>query len=418
MAGNDSYTKVLLQFDGSDASTTITDVAFGATPATWTAAGNAQLDTSIVKFGTAALLLDGTGDEITASDSANFDYGSGDWTVDFWFNRAGGDGANRFIFGQGDSGIANGLSVFANLTTGNVMRGVVTADGSTQVTVTGTTTYTATGWHHCAFVRTGNTLKLFLDGVQEGGDVAFSSTVHNSTNTMAIGGTGAATTLLWNGSLDEFRISIGIARWTTGFTPPTEAYSIDGITGTLTKTLANVTSSSEADLEIFGTTSKTLANATSSSEADLEIFGTVSKTLANVTPSSVADLEILGISQTLVSATLASTGTLLISGTTSKTLDNATLSADGDTGGEGDLSVTLADVLASGAGKIDISGSLTQTLGSVASSSAADMETFGSLSQTLGNCTLEVKVFDNMYLNKPNLISNATSYQNLTQRPW
>jgi hypothetical protein len=36
--------------------------------------------------------------------------------------------------------------------------------------VTGTTTFTATGWHHVAFVRTGNILKLFIDGLQEGSD--------------------------------------------------------------------------------------------------------------------------------------------------------------------------------------------------------------------------------------------------------
>ena len=33
-----------------------------------------------------------------------------------------------------------------------------------------------------------------------------------------------------NGWMDECRISKGIARWTANFTPPTEAYSPDGVT--------------------------------------------------------------------------------------------------------------------------------------------------------------------------------------------
>src|SRR5262245_3032440 len=58
-SGNDASTKVLLSFDGADASTTITDTAAGGAAHTWTAAGNAQIDTAQFKFGGSSLLCDG-----------------------------------------------------------------------------------------------------------------------------------------------------------------------------------------------------------------------------------------------------------------------------------------------------------------------------------------------------------------------
>src|SRR3990167_8969973 len=76
----DSYTKLLLHGDGSDASTTITD-EIGKTV---TAVGNAQLDTAQKKFGTASILLDGTGDYATVPDSDDWNFGAGDFTIDFW----------------------------------------------------------------------------------------------------------------------------------------------------------------------------------------------------------------------------------------------------------------------------------------------------------------------------------------------
>src|SRR5574341_108462 len=227
MAGNDSFTKILLHMDGTDGTTTFTDSNIGGSAHTWTANGNAQIDTAIAKFGSAAGLFDGTGDYIDTTDHADFSLGSGDFTIDFWFNRAGGDGTGRLIAGQSDSaGSVASTSFTARLHTTNVVLCQV-SDGAALTSVTGTTTFTATGWHHVAFVRTGNTLRMFVDGVQEGGDVAFSATVNNSTNKFAVGRLGELTTNTWNGSIDEFRLSIGTARWTANFTPPTSAYGVE-----------------------------------------------------------------------------------------------------------------------------------------------------------------------------------------------
>src|SRR5262245_49789331 len=179
---NDSFTKVLLPLNGTDGSTIIADTNVGGSAHTWTANGNAQIDTAISKFGGAALLLDGSGDYLSTPDHADFDVGSGAFTIDFWFNRAGGDGTIREAWGGQASRAFAGRTIEIALGSANVWTATVFQNDSTFATVTGTTTFTATGWHHIAFIRTGNTLRLFVNGTQEGGDVAFGASVQSSGN--------------------------------------------------------------------------------------------------------------------------------------------------------------------------------------------------------------------------------------------
>lgn len=219
--GNDSFTKILLHMDGSNGGTVFTDSAAGGGPKTWTAGGTGNTSTAASKFGGSSLACGAGAGWISTPDSVNFTLGANNWTVDCWFNRQGGDGTRRIIFGQG-SAAAGGSVIYMELDVANKLYGFSTTSGAA---ITGTTVITTTGWHHAALVRTGNTMKMFLDGVQEGGDVAVSGTLVDSTQNLSIGRLGDYAPLNWNGYIDEFRLSVGIARWTAGFTPPTSAYS-------------------------------------------------------------------------------------------------------------------------------------------------------------------------------------------------
>ena len=227
VAGNDSFTKSLLHMNGADATTTFTDSNAGGSAHSWTAAGNAQIDTAVFKFGGASGLFDGTGDWVTTPDSADFTLGSGDWTVDFWFECNAAGGTVQRICGQCDSTPTNASTSFRiQRTAGNVIQAIACVS-TTATTITGTTQYTNavnTGEHHGALVRTGNVLKLFIDGVQQGGNQAITGTVNDSASVLAIGTEGAVSSTPWNGWLDEFRLSVGIARWTTTFVPPVAEY--------------------------------------------------------------------------------------------------------------------------------------------------------------------------------------------------
>ena len=223
--GNDGYTKVLLHGDGTDTSTTITDSNVGGSAHAWTARGNAQIDTADSKFGGASILYDGTGDWVDTPDHADYTLGTSNFTVDLWFNWNGGTGVRGFLAGQGSSGgaVADGSFIIEHQTTDKIRVGV--CESTTLFAVISTTSISTTGWHHVALVRTGNVLRLFLDGVQEGGDVAFTGTVNDSTEVLSVGAWGALATITMNGWIDEFRLSVGIARWTENVTPPTSAYA-------------------------------------------------------------------------------------------------------------------------------------------------------------------------------------------------
>lgn len=219
--GNDRFTKVLLHMDGTNGGTSFPDTNAGGSAHTWTAT-SATTSTTQVKFGTASLSTGAAAGYIRTPDSADFTLGSSNFTADAWFYVSGGSGTYRAIAGQVGGGGAGRAWQFA-LTTGNVLQSLVVGVSTTTYTNNATTTFTSTGWNHVALVRDGNNLKLFANGVQEGGNVAIAEAVVDSTEVLGVGDAGSQG-LPWNGYIDEFRLSVGIARWTANFTPPIGPY--------------------------------------------------------------------------------------------------------------------------------------------------------------------------------------------------
>jgi hypothetical protein len=224
---NDSFTKIMLHMDGADASTTFTDVNLGGSAHTWTAAGNAQVDTAQSKFGGASALFDGTGDWITTPDHADFALGTGDFTIECWFNCNAAGGTVVRLAGQNNNTESVASTSFQiRRSVGNLIQAYV-AVGAATFNVLGTTQFTNavnTGWHHVAVVRTGGFLFLYIDGVQEGSATAISGSINDSANALRVGAGGEVTAETWVGWIDEFRLSVGIARYTANFTPATTAF--------------------------------------------------------------------------------------------------------------------------------------------------------------------------------------------------
>lgn len=77
-------------------------------------------------------------------------------------------------------------------------------------------------WHHFAITRSGSTFHVFTDGIEEDTfewDHAFAPMTRLSF------GTNSAVEAYWRGYIDEFRLKIGEAVWTSNFTPPAEPYT-------------------------------------------------------------------------------------------------------------------------------------------------------------------------------------------------
>jgi hypothetical protein len=181
--------------------------------------GDAKLSTAQFKFGTASLLLDGTGDYISYPTNVNFGFGLGDFTIEC-FARFDVVNDNLGIF---DFRAAAGSEV-APLLYLNASGRLVYQVGATA-RITGGNTLSVDTWYHIAVSRIGDQTKLFVNGVQEGSTYTDTND-YGSTKQLQIGSIRNAN-YEFDGYIDEVRISKGIARYTSNFTAPAAAFAED-----------------------------------------------------------------------------------------------------------------------------------------------------------------------------------------------
>lgn len=218
--GNDSFTKILLHMDGSNGGTSFPDVAAGSSAHTWTPT-NSVTSSASLKFGTTSLKT--TSGFIRTPNSSDFILGASDFCVDFWLNGNGTSGVVYFC-GQIDASGTNGsISVGVYRSSENVIIAAAWINPSNYNVVGSSTTVTDSNWRHIAFIRNSNNLRLYINGTQEGMTTPISSTIPNQTSSWAIGNTGDLNTSS-SVYIDEFRLSVGVPRWTANFTPPIAPY--------------------------------------------------------------------------------------------------------------------------------------------------------------------------------------------------
>jgi len=206
----DANTALLIHSDTTDGSTTFTDSS--GNTLSITAEGNPQHEVDQKKFGTTSIYFDGN-DALTTS-SSDFVFGTtDDFTIDFWYYpEAFASNQYLFDFGTNDGALSllNGGVRYYNITlgTGSVLYSTVPA-------------ITLAVWVHLAIVRASGITTLYLDGVAKANDTDGYDYATQLFYLCRYGGGGN----FCNGYIDEFRISAGIARWTSNFTPPTAPYN-------------------------------------------------------------------------------------------------------------------------------------------------------------------------------------------------
>jgi len=223
----DSYDKCLIHFDGVDTATAAVETVTGKVI---TFVGTAQLDTAQKKFGLSSLLLNGNSDYVTLSDSADWYFGTGDFTVDFWVRFASIVDLQVFAGQSADvdndwflrkTTHANGDKLGLYFESGGVAKAQYDMTNAWAGCAIDT-------WYHIAFVRNGTTAKIFIDGVSQTLTETTAFGTNDVGNVAAILTIGQGQGNYVNGWMDEFRISKGIARWTANFTSPTLAYVTNG----------------------------------------------------------------------------------------------------------------------------------------------------------------------------------------------
>lgn len=207
----------LLHFNGTDGSTNFTNEAGGS----FTASGNAQIDTAQSKFGGASVLFDGSGDYISAASSSSFGLSSDPFTIELWARVSGSQLQNYPCIALSSSGsfTANVWALCWNhLSKPNVVSFFAYNYSESVALLAGTTNINDGSWHHIAVTRDGNTFRLFIDGVLEDTETS-SIAVSGSSSELLIGGS-STSFLQYSGHVDEFRITKATARYTANFTVP------------------------------------------------------------------------------------------------------------------------------------------------------------------------------------------------------
>jgi len=93
--------------------------------------------------------------------------------------------------------------------------------GASSLSSTGT--IPATTWTHVAVTKSGNTVRLFINGTIDGSNASF-GTGNANTQPLRIGVDNSNAAGWFNGYIDDLRITRGYARYTANFTPPSSAF--------------------------------------------------------------------------------------------------------------------------------------------------------------------------------------------------
>jgi hypothetical protein len=203
---------LLLHMDGANGGTTFTDSSSFAR--TVFISGNVQTSTAQSKFGGASALFDGSGDFLSFVAASELEF-TGDFTIECFAyptvttdkiiagdGSAGGDAQNVQLFRINSSVVGN-LAFFLN---------------GTQVFANTAAGITANEWQHLAIARSGSTTRMFVNGTQIG------SSNTSWTGSFKFSRIGGEFNLDYQGYIDEFRITKGVARYTANFTPPTAPF--------------------------------------------------------------------------------------------------------------------------------------------------------------------------------------------------
>lgn len=214
----DPYTKLLIPGNGTNGSTTITDL----TGKTVTVSGNTNISTAQSIIGGSSIYFDGTGDYLSLADSADWDFGTGAFTIDFWMRYSSKASAETILGIVQDE---NNVLLVRFPSDSNNFNLLVVTGGSATLNFSVLHSMIADTWYHIAVVRgwaSGtNNFAITVNGSSIGSTTT-SLTVPNYSGSLYIGQDVGNNNAAFHGYLSYIRISKDIARWTSNFTPPSK----------------------------------------------------------------------------------------------------------------------------------------------------------------------------------------------------
>lgn len=189
------------------------------TPLPITINGNTTISTAQYPTGmTRSIYFDGVGDNLTIPNGGQFQFGTGNFTVEWWQYQTGSILYPR-VFSVGNYPSA---SVAVSLESGAFYywaNGVLNTRNHGII---------ANTWVHFAVSRSSNVTKIFKDGVQLGADITDNNNISDATSVLNIGSEATiSSTTTYSGYISNFRVVKGAALYTANFTSPSLPLSIN-----------------------------------------------------------------------------------------------------------------------------------------------------------------------------------------------
>ena len=182
--------------------------------------GNAQISTSVYKYGTGSLYFDGSGDRLNIATKPPLNI-TGDFTIEMWVYMLDLPSYSILLDISADGQAGSGMTeiwIQSNGSATYYARGTILMTSASSL-------ITTNAWYHIAVVKSGTSQVLYINGTNRASTT--SSTQPGFDLPYWIGDRPASAgsgQYPLNGYIDDFRITNGYARYTANFTPPTSAF--------------------------------------------------------------------------------------------------------------------------------------------------------------------------------------------------
>ncbi len=158
-------------------------------------------------------------DYLQMAHSTDLCFGNGDFTIECWAYAAKHDGWNGIF---GNWGGAGSFGYVLETVSGDLEFYWYNAAGS--YTLVQGAAVPLGQWSHLCVCRSGNTLRVFVNGTMYGSGVSMTEGIRDGTTDFTIGGRVAGGGW-WDGNITNLRITKGQGLYTSNFTPSTEPFT-------------------------------------------------------------------------------------------------------------------------------------------------------------------------------------------------
>jgi hypothetical protein len=210
---------LLMHFNGANGSTTFTDNS--PSPKTVTSNNGSAISTAQSKFGGGSGFFDGTDDYLSINYNSAFNFGTNSFTWETWIYPTNISGIDGIYATSGGSGVNPKFVIHLNAGTPSIHYNNLT-NGS-DIYTTATSAVSINTWTHLAFVRNGSNWTWYINGNSAGSGTNNTNITFTSQPTY-IGYGGESYFTPFNGYIDELRVTKGVARYTSNFTPQTSEF--------------------------------------------------------------------------------------------------------------------------------------------------------------------------------------------------